>query len=133
MSDSCYSAKQAGHTYSELGVGLLPLRGLSARGLRASSGLGNFPLWLGKKNSVYLNLCGSGTVLPPGQVWPSVWPGRGGPPSRQKAPVQWCLFSFFFFFGGARLWSKETRSDGETQLNLKQALFQPQVWGSSPS
>ncbi|KAJ8778318.1 hypothetical protein J1605_013722 [Eschrichtius robustus] len=59
--------------------------------------------------------------------------GWGGPPSRQKAPAQWCLFSFFFFFGGARLWSKETRSDGETQLNLKQALFRPQVWGSSPS
>ncbi|KAB0398750.1 hypothetical protein E2I00_004739 [Balaenoptera physalus] len=36
-------------------------------------------------------------------------------------------------FTRARLWSKETRSDGETQLNLKQALFRPQVWGSSPS
>ncbi|XP_022443492.1 pentatricopeptide repeat-containing protein 1, mitochondrial isoform X1 [Delphinapterus leucas] len=35
--------------------------------------------------------------------------------------------------GGARLWSKETRSDGETQLNLKQALFWPQVGGRSPS
>ncbi|XP_067561691.1 pentatricopeptide repeat-containing protein 1, mitochondrial isoform X4 [Pseudorca crassidens] len=35
--------------------------------------------------------------------------------------------------GGARLWSKETRSDGETQLNLKQALFWPQIWGRSPS
>ncbi|XP_059935048.1 pentatricopeptide repeat-containing protein 1, mitochondrial isoform X2 [Mesoplodon densirostris] len=34
---------------------------------------------------------------------------------------------------GGRLWSKETKSDGETQLNLKQALLQPQVWGRSPS
>lgn len=119
--------------YSELGVGLLPLRGLSARGLRAASGLGNFPLWAREEEECVLESVWQRNGLVPQARCGLVSGRRGSPPSRQKAPGQWCLFSFFFFFGGARLWSKETRSDGETQLNLKQALFWPQVGGRSPS
>lgn len=96
----------------ELEAGLLLLRGLSG-GLKASSELGNFPV----------GVWGEGCVPE------CVWQQNGlvpktrcvqGPARRRKAPVQWCLFSFFLFFGEAR---------PSKQLNLKEVLCWPWVGG----
>ena len=89
---------------------MLLLSGLSARGLTVSSGLGNFLIGVWGEQGVLESVWRQDSCTP-AQVCALV-SGRG--PAQYRKGV----YSPFPSFLEKQDWSKETRSSGETQLNL---------------